>query len=334
MSLRRNTALHFLENQSFQPDLMDYNTRYQNNQANSQVFLAHMKQVLDLLKSSLPQGSRLAEVGCGKGDFLELAQADGWFDVSGFDAAYEGDNARIERRFLNSDDRITADIVILRHVLEHIQSPHQFIAQMRDIFSSGLIYIEVPELGWIEQNQTFFDLTYEHVNYFSSTALAALFAQVERAGAVFGGQYQYVIADLALSNTGRFGSGYAAGPWEPVAFSAMFPTLVQRLDVIERSANLARIFIWGAATKGVLFCHHVQRIRPAFFGRIAAAVDINPMKQGHWLPSTCLPILSGSQYCAQAADGDVILVMNPNYAAEIARYLAHETSADIKVHSI
>ena len=118
---------------------MDYNTRYQNNQANSQVFLAHMKQVLDLLKSSLPQGSRLVEVGCGKGDFLELAQADGWFDVSGFDAAYEGDNARIERRFLNSDDRITADIVILRHVLEHIQSPHQFIAQMRDIFSSGLI---------------------------------------------------------------------------------------------------------------------------------------------------------------------------------------------------
>ena len=65
-----------------------------------------MKVVLKLLKKQLKQGSKIVEVGCGKGDFVELVQADGSFKISGYDAAYEGKNPSIKKRYLNTKDRI------------------------------------------------------------------------------------------------------------------------------------------------------------------------------------------------------------------------------------
>ena len=87
--LRLNTRLNFIENEAYDPALLDYSSRYENSQAHSIKFLAHMKSVLDLLKKQLKKGSRIVEIGCGKGDFVEMVQADGFFKIKGFDAAYE-----------------------------------------------------------------------------------------------------------------------------------------------------------------------------------------------------------------------------------------------------
>lgn len=135
-----------------------------------------MRGVARVLRERFPKGARAVEVGCGKGDFLRLLREGGWFRVKGYDAAAEGGDPDIEARFLGPADRIEADLVILRHVLEHIRKPHEFLALLREIFSGAPVFIEVPEFGWIERNSAFFDLTYEHVNCFSPVALGALFA--------------------------------------------------------------------------------------------------------------------------------------------------------------
>ncbi|MEA3642374.1 MAG: hypothetical protein VBE63_20880 [Lamprobacter sp.] len=88
--------------------------------------------------------------------------------------------------------------MVLRHVLEHLQTPFEFLRQVRDANGgAGLIYIEVPCLEWIGQQRAWFDIFYEHVNYFRPSDFRRLFGEVVAAGHLFGGQYQYVIAELA-----------------------------------------------------------------------------------------------------------------------------------------
>jgi hypothetical protein len=73
--------------------------------------------------------------------------------------------------------------------------------------------------------------------------------------------------------------------------------------------------VWGAGAKGVTFSNLVDPEGTL----LAGVVDINPSKQGGFLPGTGHPILSPEQL----ADREVVsaLVLNPNYRDEIATHL-------------
>lgn len=88
--------------------------------------------------------------------------------------------------------------LILRHVLEHISHPYDFLCQLRDANGGGgMIYIEVPCFDWILGKRAWFDIFYEHVNYFRLTDFDRMFDRVIQKGRFFGDQYLYVVADLA-----------------------------------------------------------------------------------------------------------------------------------------
>jgi SAM-dependent methyltransferase len=318
ISLRKNLASALIENAAFDPNLIQYDTDYQNNQALSASFEAHMRSVLEILKSRYPSGTRVVEVGCGKGDFLELLQADGTFEVTGFDGAYEGCNAAIEKRFLSAADELDADCVVLRHVLEHIQRPHDFLQLLSGIFKGADIYVEVPDFAWIEANEAFFDITYEHVNYFTPASLANLFKSVKKQGLLFGDQYQYVIAGLTESNFVAFDRAYETeSNWSALSFDTVFPNFEKVIAGLEAASANKTVYVWGAATKGVMFCHHLKRLHPVAFQRIKAAIDINPMKANRFMPSVHLPILNVDSFCEQAQGDELVVIMNPNYEDEI-----------------
>ena len=314
VSLRRNSKNALIENAAFDPERIKYDTDYQNNQALSASFEAHMKSVLEILKGRYAAGANVVEVGCGKGDFLELLQADGTFNVTGYDGAYEGDNSAIEKRFLNASDKLDADLVVLRHVLEHIQRPQDFLQLLATIFDRADIYIEVPDFGWIDENQAFFDITYEHVNYFTSESLSNLFTTIEQQGLLFGDQYQYVIGSFSNSNFAEFNRAYdTESDWCALSFDAVFPNFETVISDLEKISEDTAIYIWGAATKGAMFCHHLKRLRPVVFERINAAVDINPMKANRFMPSVHLPILDVDALCEQSSGDELVVIMNPNY---------------------
>lgn len=335
MSLRRNLRNDLIENASFDPRLIEYDTDYQNNQSLSASFEAHMRKVLDILKARYPKGSKLVEVGCGKGDFLEMLQADGSFVASGYDGAYEGNNPVIEKRFLSASDRLDADLVILRHVLEHIKRPHEFLRLLSEIFRSADIYIEVPDFGWIEKHQAFFDITYEHVNYFTPLSLSNLFSSVKERGLLFGDQYQFVVAAFEDANIDEYERAYdAEQDWQALDFEALFPGFQAAILDLERSSTDRPVYIWGAATKGVMFCHHLQRLRPTVFARVQAAIDINPMKANRYMPSVHLPIFDVDTFCDQAGGNELVVIMNPNYRDEIEAELANRGLHGIRTISV
>jgi hypothetical protein len=62
---------------------------------------------------------------------------------------------------------------------------------------TGKIYIEVPCFDWICEHRAWFDIFYEHVNYFRLTDFKRMFGEVVESGKIFCGQYLYVIAELS-----------------------------------------------------------------------------------------------------------------------------------------
>jgi hypothetical protein len=185
-----------VHNAAFRPELMTYDRDYQNEQGHSPAFRAHLEVVADIVMKQLGR-EQIVEVGCGKGLFLELLAVRG-VEVTGFDPSYEGENPRIIARYFSPDERMRAKGLVLRHVLEHIPDPFLFLQQLREANGgSGLLYVEVPCLDWILAHRAWFDVFYEHVNYFRLVDFARMFGTVVQAERLFGGQYLGIVVDLA-----------------------------------------------------------------------------------------------------------------------------------------
>ena len=110
-----------VQNAVFQPELMIYDAYYQNEQATSTLFQAHLEEISDLIQLTMGC-EKLVEVGCGKGYFLEKLLDQG-VDVVGFDPTYEGNNPRVTREYFGPELGMSGKGLILRHVLEHIFDP-------------------------------------------------------------------------------------------------------------------------------------------------------------------------------------------------------------------
>lgn len=183
-------------NAAFQPEKVVYDKNYQNEQGCSAVFTRHLNEVARIIESHA-FSKTILEVGCGKGTFTEMLRARG-LDVTGLDPAYEGNASYIIRKPFSPSLGLTGDMVVLRHVLEHIARPFEFLKEITIANGGkGLIYIEVPCLDWITENRAWYDIFYEHVNYFRLSDFSRFFGSIIARGRLFGGQYMFVVADIA-----------------------------------------------------------------------------------------------------------------------------------------
>jgi hypothetical protein len=292
-------------NAAFRPELVNYDEHYNNEQALSPTFRQHLQVVSQTIERNMGR-TGLVEVGCGKGQFLEMLLAEG-FDITGFDPAYAGTNPAIEKRYFHPDLGIRSNGLLLRHVLEHIQDPIGFLLQLKQANGgSGKIYIEVPCFDWICENRTWVDIFYEHVNYFRLSDFHRMFGLVYEAGHTFGGQYLSIVAEL----------GSLREPACDQDDSVNFPV---DFNHGLRSRPLARSAVWGAGSKGVIFAIMMERLglRPEL------VVDINPAKQGKYLPATGLIVSSPCVALKQLDGQSTVYVMNRNYMAEIKQMSAN-----------
>ncbi len=290
-------------NAAFDPALMTYDEHYQNEQAHSPRFQAHLACVAEIVVRGLGEDD-LVEVGCGKGYFLERLRDRG-VGITGFDPTYEGSNPDIKKHYFETGVGIQGKGIVLRHVLEHVQDPFSFLTQLRQANGGGgRIYIEVPCFDWICTRRAWFDVFYEHVNYFRLSDFERMFGQVIESGRLFGGQYIYIVAELASLRAPAYQASHAA----------RFPG-----DFTERiNADLSQgrpAAVWGGASKGLIFTLIKSRVGQA----MQAVIDINPAKQGKYLAATGVQVCSPEQALPGLPPGSVIYVMNSNYLDEIKR---------------
>ena len=307
--LVQDSLTGLISNRAFDPSLMVYDADYQNEQAVSAIFSTHLDKVAEIVQRQFT-GASLIEVGCGKGHFLERLESLG-FSVTGFDPTYEGEHTRIAREYFGQSSGIQADGIILRHVLEHVADPVSFLQGIvRSNGGHGKIYIEVPCLDWIARSHAWFDIFYEHVNYFRAQDLHAMFGRVYEAGKTFDGQYLYVVADLATLRIPRRLNGDEFQL--PKEFLVSLEHCSQLIARNARDAESA-FAVWGGASKGVIFALLMQR-RGA---PVDILIDINPAKQGRFVAATGLLVQSPNEAAESLKPGATVFVMNSNYLQEI-----------------
>jgi SAM-dependent methyltransferase len=300
--LVENLDTGLIYNADFDPAVMVYDETYQNEQAVSPMFQDHLESMVAVVGDYLGC-DRLLEIGCGKGRFLDML-LDRGFDVSGVDPTYEGEHPRVVKEYFSPELGLRGEGLILRHVLEHIQNPYEFLDMVRIANgNSGRIYIEVPCFDWICEQRNWFDIFYEHVNYFRLSDFRRMFDEVHLAKRVFGDQYLCIVAELPSLRQ----------PVYSVADQANFPgDFLAGLPRPSAGGKEKRV-VWGGASKGVIFSLLSERLG----NPVDAVIDINPAKQGQYLPATGLCVSRPDEIVPLLPQDSIIYVMNPNYLPEI-----------------
>lgn len=317
----------FVFNRTFDNGKLKYGEEYDNTQSHSTYFAEYLEELSnDLVSTKGIRNSQIVEVGCGKGDFLKmLVSNEELGNVGyGFDPSYNGPelefNGRLRFARHNYDERCTdiaADVVVCRHVIEHVPAPLELLRTVRKALNESLharIYFETPCVEWILRNGVIWDFFYEHCSLFSENSLATAFRiagfRVDRVRRVFQDQYLWLEASI---ETGHPELQRIPGDVPRLAseFGRAEETLKNGwLKKLEQLDHAGKVAIWGAGAKGVTFANLIDPC----CNRIDCVVDINPKKQDCYLPGTGHPVVGFHELAARGISHAIL--MNPNYREE------------------
>lgn len=315
-------------NSEFDPNAIPYDERYENRQCFSPAFQQHLDDLgRSLIERHQLRGGRILEVGCGKGDFLRLICNAASAEGVGYDTTYEGPlrEARVEyhRKYaIPADVRGRFEALICRHVIEHVPRIGDFLRELHSLARAAgdpVVVLETPSFEWIARHGCFWDVFYEHCNYSSLPTLAYLAEtagfRLARQSVVFGEQYQLLEMKADNTTSAKHAAPGVAAESGLDRFALKITEARQQLEnrLLEAGAKKGWA-VWGAGAKGVALVNQIT-IQPPDF-----VVDSNPAKQGCVIPGTAIPIIGPDD--ARALDSPVILIVNPNYEAEIKGHLA------------
>lgn len=310
----------FSWNARFDADAIVYDEHYDNHVASS-AFTAYYKDIATMLidRFDIRDGT-VYDIGCGKGEFLRvfaaLAPAVRCIGIDPSCTAVIDGN--FELRCMRFDPSVfdgDARLVLLRHVLEHIAEPADFLSALRNAMPAAPLYVEVPDLDWILAEAAFWDFCYEHCNYFTPSSLNFALARagfaVSEQAPCFGDQYQWALAMPAAPHTPKIDGDTAVVAAAAYAASEAAAIATLRADARGRGG----VAIWGMATKGVMLAILIGA------ENTITGIDMNKGKQGHFAAGSGVSIL-GPEVLEVLPIGTSIVVMNPNYFEEIAAIVA------------
>ncbi|MFC1643522.1 class I SAM-dependent methyltransferase [Chlamydiota bacterium] len=326
LSLRVCKECGFVFNQLFDADLLSYGDRYDNTQTCSPMFQNYIDDSINyLIHEQGITNKTIIEVGCGNGSFLKALCKSGENFGIGFDPSYSGPDVlmngqvKFNRNYYNAGDAsISADVIICRHVIEHIPNPVVFLNSIRQTLKNSQnasIFFETPCLEWILTNNIFWDFFYEHCSYFMVHSLSRAFEiagfDVVNINRVFNGQYLWAEAKpstkiIRKNKKIQEGIYLLAENYRKKEYN-----LIQDWrEHLKELSSLEKIALWGAGAKGVTFLNLVDPNNEL----IDCVVDLNPNKQEKFIPGTAHSIISFKELPKRGIYKAI--VMNPNYNEE------------------
>jgi SAM-dependent methyltransferase len=326
----------FIFNRAFDPRLIEYSERYEETQGFSDTFNAFHKGLAERLIDRYDlHGKKVIEIGCGKGEFLTMLCELGKNRGTGFDPTYVADRSRAAKTNLATfvTDFYTeryvereADFICCKMTLEHIPTVEKFISMVHRAAErnpNAVVFFQVPDVTLILEQFGFWDIYYEHCSYFTPGSLRSLFERcgfdVSDVWIDYGGQYLMIEAVRSAKNAATRPNDCTDTESLTRLVDRFAETVPARHAAWKKRLNAwatqgQKVVLWGSGSKAVSFLTTL-----GITDELQYVVDINPHRQGMFMPGTGHSIVSPdflSRY-----KPDQVIIMNPIYHDEISKML-------------
>jgi 2-polyprenyl-3-methyl-5-hydroxy-6-metoxy-1,4-benzoquinol methylase len=270
-------------------------------------------------------GSKVLEIGCGRGEYLSLLKASG---VIAHGLEYSADAVKactaqglsVQRGFVADSSQALAghpfNAFFCFNFMEHWPDPVDSLRGIHDqLCDGGLGFVEVPNFDMILEKGLYSEFISDHLSYFTAESLAFTLRQsgfeLLRCERIW---HDYILSavvkkrspvDLSLLDSRRFEMTHA------------LRTFIDRFPV----SSLA---IWGAGHQAL------ATIALTGIGNsIKYVVDSAPFKQGKLTPATHIPIVPPSALKSDPASA--IIVMAASYSDEVLSIIRRDYGVTIPV---
>ncbi|UCH85733.1 MAG: methyltransferase domain-containing protein [Candidatus Latescibacterota bacterium] len=332
----------FVSNMAFDTEVQDYSPQYEDQQCYSPTFNAFARRLAGrLIEKYDIRGKDVVEIGCGKGDFLELICEMGNNRGVGIDPSCEKERIKgpardritvVQDYYSEKHSHFAGDVVLCRHTLEHIYATRAFVQTVRDAIgdrTETLVSFEIPDVSVVLRDIVFWDIYYEHCSYFSPGSLARLFRrcgfEILDLYLDYDDQYLLIDAKPVIHASERIHPTERTHPLEESVEEAAarvdrFTSMVagERTRWIETVKTLSGrgkpAVIWGSGSKCVAFMTTL-----GLSDDIGCVIDINPRRHGKYIAGAGHEIKS-PEYLRDYHP-ETIIVMNPIYKNEISEMI-------------
>lgn len=273
------------------------------------------------VRDALPQSGRLLDVGTGAGAILSSAHAvlPAWelyaFDVSAARRAEIVARPQVRGFYsggLENVPDLQFDLIVLWHVLEHLDDPATVLRQLRRrLAPDGRVLIQVPDL-----ERHAYDLAViDHISHFSNRHLLTLARTCGFDVAVDGREWFHNCLTVALASAGADAGtsvGGAVGSSSRALESSPVTWLRAAVEQFEESRGGDGYAIFGTGMAGIWLAGQLQRA-PEFF------VDEDAARWGRQVAG--VPVVGPSQLSPQMP---VVMAFDEATGRRVSERLRHE----------
>lgn len=293
------------------------------------------KKFLDFsLGEDLPDIHSVMEIGSFDGSFLGLLNPN--LERHGCEPNAIGKehadtlNIKLKSEYFNKDSYApnSFDLVIMRHLIEHIPNPIEIIKNCATVLrDGGALLIETPRVEHTLSKYVIGNFYHQHLHYFSERSLPALLHQAGFQVESYCGQdfRQFVVARLRNgSRSPSTATGYAQDTRkQAISYACHIQALEQRFnDWLDSLDGDVAIYGASSGTTGLLL------LFPRLQARVKFIVDGDPRKQGCKMPGTDIEVYE-PLHLGQAGIQSVVIASD-FFAHEILNMIQNEFSNVIR----
>ena len=316
-------------NRSFTYDAIPYQNNPNRMFNKGGIWRGHLSKTRDLLAARLPDQPVVVDIECGEGHFVRgLAEAcDGRGRFVGFDPNVTGETGRgVEfhaRYFEPLADMAVfrPDAIVIRHVLEHLTDPANFLNQLA--WGASMmekpcwLFTEMPCIDRVFETGRLADFFYEHPSHFTTLSFRTLMQQAGEVAELdhgYDGEVIFALVRLEVPAAARQ-CAERASTFARASESSRSAIRAQ-MDALARSGKL--VAIWGGTGKAAAFIHQFG----ADARRFPLVVDSDAEKAGTFVPGTGQEIVFKN--ILKSRPVDIIIIPTQWRAKDIVAEMARD----------
>jgi SAM-dependent methyltransferase len=280
-------------NRSFTYEAIPYTNNPNRMFNKGSIWQGHLQTTRDILVSMLSANPTVIDIGCGEGHFVRgIAEAFGGKGrFMGFDpntSSESGLGVEFHARYFDPIQDILSlepDVLIMRHVLEHLTNPAEFMDELAwgaaELNKPIRFFAEMPCIDKVFSSMRLVDFFYEHPSQFTTESFETLMSRGGKVMALnhgYDGEVVYGLVELGVPQAHQANAQEALNFYQQAQISRR--TIQSQLKDLITSGK--KVAIWGGTGKAAAFINYFEANAEDF----PLVVDSDRDKVGTFVPRT------------------------------------------------